>query len=927
MKPLVLTMCAFGPYAGEERVDFTAFGGRGLFLISGPTGAGKTTVFDGISYALFGTASGSARGDDCLRSDFAPPDTETRVSLEFEHRGKRYTITRKPAQKRPKKRGGGETEETASVEFDLGSRVITRRGEADAAIEALLGINGDQFRQIVMIAQGEFLRLLLAKSDERMAILGRIFDTRRFADLQQRLKRAYAAKAADADEDRKMALAALDRVKVPDELADEWEELKSNVYFAERTDEFVSSLIARFGAEKNEIARLLEDADKEDKALAVRLDRLNGYNKCVREHEIAVKASETALGALGDAEIRRRNIEARAGERDVAAAEAAAIRDALPAYDEYETARAAAVEAEKAAAEADKSAKEALVRLEIAEKKKREADERISSLGNADAEYAECAAAERAAGDKLAALTELNTRLSEVRAAERDAAAAAERADAAIELMRRAAEEHARAYGLFLASQAGILAAKLRDGERCPVCGSFDHPSPAAIAEGAPSEERVNELRAAEERAREEADKAAKISSEAINGRDRKVAVFLSELTKLSGREIVREDADRVLTESLAAQQTEHEDLVRALSVKADAVRSRKEAVKASEEAAQEVEKLRAAESGIKTRASELKENALRIRGVADGSAKMLKYPGKRDAERRLAELTATVSGIDRERKAADEAYGNAQKAKAAADEAEKGARRRMDELAGELGAESGRLADGSAENDRKTELDGMRKSLKERSEKLAAELDGAERALDDYRARRAALAEKEKLVSALKELSDVANGEMKGQRKVSFEVYAQQVYFDMILAEANKRLRVMTDGRYVLVRQERAADNRFKSGLELDVYDAWTGRTRTVRSLSGGESFKASLALALGLSDVVQNYSGGVQLDTMFIDEGFGTLDPESLDKAMDIISELACGNRLVGVISHVEGLKERIDRRITVEKGSRGSSVRVEA
>ena len=927
MKPIKLIMSAFGPYAGAETVDFTPFGGTGLFLVSGVTGAGKTTIFDGISYALFGKASGSTRGEDCLRSDFAQPGTETFVTLEFEHNGERYRITRKPAQKRLKKRGGGETKENMSVEFECGGRIICKAAEVAEAVGDLLGIDGDQFRQIAMIAQGEFLKLLLAGSDDRMNILGRIFGTSGLRAMQAKLKSAFLSARADAENEKTGALRALSSVNVPEEKREEWEELSCSVYETERTEAFVSALIDGYNAQKAGVAGEEEESAREASKLSVRLERIMRYNACVTELEDAAKRRAAAEEAEKAARSRLKEAESSRPERDESIRAAEEAERALPVYDELESVAAALNKADGAAHAARRKAGEKRAETDKCEKLKAEADGTVRALANAEGEYASAQLAEESARGKLAELDGLAAAYF----AAKDASDASERAAAAAEKaiaeMNDAADKSSAAQTAFLASQAGLLALRLKDGEPCPVCGSADHPLPARLSDSAPSEDEVNALRETAEKKRAAAQTAARAAAESRENREKLTAPFLSDLKRLTGKDCAFSEAKPVLDEAHRRMAATAKQLAERLKTAEEAKKKKEQAAAESAAAAEKAERLRAEEREAAESAAAAESEKARLEERAAGLKKGLVYPGAAEARNAVARLRAAAARIDEALEAAEKSLREAENARAAAAADENGAAKRTADFARELGAEAGKRVDDREALEAEKRLTERRKALSRRKDELTAAAADCTRALENYRSCSRALAEKERTASALKNLSDVANGELAGARKISFEAYVLRVYFDMILAEANKRLSAMTDGRYVLVRREEATDNRFKSGLELDVSDAWTGKTRTVRSLSGGESFKASLSLALGLSDVVQSAAGGVKLDTMFIDEGFGTLDAESLDRAMDIIASLACGDRLVGIISHVDELKQRIDRRITVEKGSRGSSVRVEA
>lgn len=925
MKPLKLVLSAFGPYAGRETVDFSPFGGSGLFVVGGVTGAGKTTIFDGISYALFGRVSGSERGVDCLRSDFAAPETETFAELEFIHNGASYSIVRKPAQRRPKKRGDGFTDDPPSVCLETPDRVITKTADADAKIEEILGINYEQFRQIAMIAQGEFLRLLLAPSGDRMKILGRIFGTGRYGDVQRRLKDAKNAAMADAENERREANGALDRAVVPTERADEWES-RRKLYDAESTSAFLRSVISDADGRLKEVKKQREEIATAEKANTVRGEKTAQYLDHAKRAAAAEERIKTGNVALAAAEEKLKAAQAKKAERDKAASEADSIEKSLPDYDVLGERTRALTEAERRRSDAKKNAERLRAELLKEEERKKLADEKAVGLADAEARYSSCVVAEQDEQGKLKTLTGLSGDLEKVTCAEREAAKAAEEAADALKAYNAANAVYSSAYNAFIRSQAGLIARGLQEGKPCPVCGSLSHPSPAEAEEGAPSEERVNELKAAADSARGRSDEAGKTAQSTRTAADEKTKRLIADLAE-AGIETDRAGAEKALADATARKKAVCADLAAKRKAADEDRKNRNNALEESAEAEKTAARLREEAR----QADEEKAKAERDAAALEAQTKELRgrlaFGDAAAARARAAELNTFVKNADdelalaeNERRGAEGGIKTAEGEKNAADGA-------MKELAAALGFAPQAETLGEIQEESRV-LGERRKRLEEEAAELEKEKSANERALEDYLGCGKRLAALEKRAGELQVLSDVANGEVTGKRKITFEIYVQQVYFDMILEDANKRLREMTDGRFALLRSEEG-DHRSKTGLDLDVSDAWTGKVRSVRSLSGGESFKASLALALGLSDVVQSFAGGVRLDTMFIDEGFGTLDSESLDKALDIIAKLAYGggDRLVGLISHVDELKERIDRRIIVEKGTKGSKVRVEA
>ena len=1080
MRPLKLVMSAFGPYAGRVEVDFTKLGRTGLYLVCGDTGAGKTTIFDAIAFALFGTASGSDRSTHGLRSDFAASDVPTFVELEFEHFGKTYVVRRNPEYERPKKRGEGTTKELAAAELRLpDAPPVTKATDVDQRIMELLGIDRSQFSQIVMIAQGDFRRLLSAGTKERSDILRRLFGTDSLRAFQRELEQRRAelgeraagmrrqmdgfarlaslgeeARSAlpDQDVDPSQLLGMLDEQAGEDEAAlgvarDEARSAAEAASACERRLERArqleaarrqladaearlpvvargveqaeaaqagqearegerSGLVARAGALRGELPRYAELSSMRDRAAAALAAR-DGAEEAARQARESVSrakdrlvAAQDLISELGDVPAR---LAGQRAERDAAAREAEAAREVVEALDRLGGLRRDEAEARRREAEAGSAVGQAEQALREAEAELAAAREEDASLAGAPEELAELRSQADDAGrerrDALGTLAELGRRGKELREAEgRLDVLARSYAEARAEFG-RADRRYGELQVAFLDGQAGVLASQLRDGEPCPVCGSTDHPHPAGRLESTPSQDDVRharELRAEAEGAMQRAS----LASGKAQERREACARELSELERSSGGEgELRAHAASAesRSEALAARidaATARVERLRGVRAKLPAlegeVRSARSRLDAASKArAGAMSALSAASSAVGVASSALGDTD------ADEARARLAAATSRlaEARRREGELEADAGRLSRARSAADEATSDLageERRLAGVEEAYAAAR----EEAASLGSSVEQLRKGLAfasEPDARAELsrlDGKVRDLDRAREEAARHLREALAARDQAGARRDTLraqvdelsqggtpsveegrADRDATRSALDEatgrvaeisgrlghnrevadrvrevsrayeaversygeisaLALTANGRLAGKERISFETYVQARTFDRVLAAANRRLLVMTDGRYELVRHRGLRDGggAAQTGLDIDVRDSFTGKPRAASSLSGGESFKASLALALGLSDVVQAHAGGIRLDTMFVDEGFGSLDEESLALAIRTLTELTGNDKLVGIISHVEELKEGIDRKIVVERGRTGSTLRIE-
>ena len=1059
MRPMTLMLTAFGAYAGSQTVDFEAAGAGGLFLVTGDTGAGKTTLFDGVCYALFGKLTGRVRSEKMIRSDYADDTLETSAQLTFSHRGQVWRIWRRPAQTRRKKRGEGTREITADallerLEGETAIPVAEGKEKVDAAVEELLGIQVDQFRQIAMIAQNQFAELLNKSGRDRSAILRQVFATERCDALQTRLKEMASASRAETEKQVDSLRQYLAGLRLP-------ETEEGQMPLPEAAE--LAELMADEGCVWRS-ARVLELAEHicqmDESELAGLDEQIAGLDETIKQSAgLLQSAREAARRQQQLAELEKRLAEQRAAEPEQLAAQArlkqweTAARLA-PVWDGSEKARLAAQQADRLYEQASDrlaqlnaqgprwaQAREQLnadqqtaARLTVQLERQAEALQQYGRLEQAKAEQVACeqelerlqtaqqqaqtleeqqaAALEKtqALADSLPAalaaaqtaqkelerwqqarktLAEVRRQMQELVKLQKQEQAARQTLQQANDALDGAQQAYISADQLYRRDQAGLLARELTPGQPCPVCGSVHHPSPARGVTGAPDKEQLEALATAMETARTAYNDALQTSStltaQAGSAREQYIRLARQALAELEQELPPPEDV-----KALSRLVLDWDGRLDQLLEQAEALgQQRQAAVEAAGAAVNQLAGDREALEATRRQRSELREQQANATARRDSAAQRAAELQAALPQASRAEAEATLSALEQQQKQLDESIRKTQQAleeyqqllaaaeslqkerqntrKQAADEARQAAGHWEQAL-----AESGMDEDAFAaarnteeEIDRlRTELEQARRARQETEalyhqlseQQKSAPVPGCmpgqlEQALEEQEQRRKALNDArtritgrlnanrstmadvrtagqrlekaQKRQQLIQQLDATANGKLSGGLgKQKFEQYVLATYFADAVEAANQRLFAMTGGRYQLeCHQMTAAETQ--AALDLDVLDNYTGKLRSVGSLSGGETFQAALALALGLSDVIQNYAGGVELDVLFVDEGFGTLDAESLEQAVATLHSLVQGRRMVGIISHVPELKSRIENQLVVTKTPGGSTV----
>ena len=915
MRPITLTMSAFGPYAAKTVIELDKLGTNGLYLITGDTGAGKTTIFDAITYALYGEASGNTRDVNMFRSKYAEPSTPTEVELTFEYAQKIYTVKRNPEYDRPKARGEGYTTEKANAELHYpDGRVVTRLKEVNKAIVDIMGIDRSQFTQIAMIAQGDFLKLLLASTEDRKKIFQKIFRTQCYYQLQERLKAETSKLAVEYNQTGSSIHQYINGIAChPDDVLKlEVDKAKKGELKNTEAVQLVEKLIDQDTAAQQKVLGRIGELDKQKEAIAAQLAVAEKRKTAEEDQKKAKENIDRETQRLKRLETEKNEAAAHQPEVQKAVEAIAKLEAQLPEYAEMQKKQTERTGLQKALEEfAQKIKTEAETEEKLARNIAEFKDEQ-ASLQNAGAAQA----AQKAEKDRLAEQQKDLEALKKEYAAYQKLEAQLKKAQADYAQKsedsgkKRAEYEHKNK--LYLDAQAGILAETLTEGVPCPVCGSLEHPHPAQKSENAPTKQELEICKAKAEEAEAATQAASSKASTCIGQVDASRETLRDHGQKSLGTDAV-EEMERLCSEkqqqtAAALQKAEQQlkEIAKQLGRKAalDQLIPQKEGELEQCKKRRGSYETQQAGDGAKLQAAEKRLKEL---------AEKLSYPSEAEANQALQQL--------REQK---EAWEKAiQETKDAYDECEKNLAALKGTLEGYQKTLQGmEKVDVQAVLAAQAEADQQKAAWQAQKNEIGDRLAVNGPILENLRPQISKMEETEKRLQCVQALSDTANGRLSGKEKIMLETYIQMTFFDRIIRRANVRLMVMSGGQYELKRRVNAENNRSQAGLELDVIDHYNGSERSVKTLSGGESFKASLALALGLSDEIQSSAGGIRLDTMFVDEGFGSLDEESLEQAVNALVGLTQGNRLVGIISHVSELKNRIDKQIVVTKEKSGGS-----
>lgn len=1045
MRPLRLELSAFGSYAGKTVIDFSNISG-GLFLVTGDTGAGKTTIFDAVAYALYGRTSGGLRDGNMMRSQYAAEETDTYVDFTFSYRNRAYRIRRNPEYLRAGKRRHRDgsvrmVKESAGVELIMPDGQVWqgKKRETDQKIVELIGLTAEQFTQTAMIAQGDFLKLLLAESRERKKIFAHIFQTQICSRLQEELKNRAGNLYGQLEENQRKIKTEMNRVNLEENTfhaMGKWRELAAQELPSyEEIFQTLQELIDAGKREEQEIRRRTEDLRRQIRELRERRQQGETYRHLKQAWEKETRRKEE-LDARGEACQEMEKILARGRKAEKAAQAERLFRQIAEICKKNQK---ELEETDTELSETEKEGKEKELLFQKAERESRrikeQYSEKIMVLQKALPVYAEIETLEtqksqteselrrkEEQGEELAEKAEaLENRKAEAVRIQRDCAEAQSRAESlerqrndlqrrrqqieALEKKRQEMDqkekscrrrktefeekkelyltchaEYERKYQAFLNGQAGILAQDLEEGEPCPVCGSLRHPSPCPLPAEVPTEAGVERAKTARDQAEEIRSRYAGEYQKEISGYQTLQEVFREEYGRLFQEE-TPPDIKRQIAQELERTRRQEADVQKSLS------RALEE--KERFRVAQEMEQtLRSRQEELRDEIGHLRDRQekLRLKVTELETALVTKkqgLPAKNEAEAkdRLKTMQQEVGHAKAACEKAEEVYRKT---------AERqnhllGQKERLGKTCRQNGAELRRrekeyreclsiqgFSDENAYRDAavgseklreyEQELQSYRESCKEadgRISSLSEQLHGKhpedipavvqeiekteqelakasekqlqiydinrrrQEVMDNLRRLEESDGDLRKVYERVSRLSKTANGTLSGSAKLDFETYVQRQYFKQIIQAANQRLIRMTSGEFLLqCRDIENLGNRGQAGLDLDVCHMAGDSVRDVRTLSGGESFMASLSMALGLSDIVQNTAGAVSIETMFVDEGFGALDDEAREEAIRVLTDLAGERRLVGIISHVNELKEQIGQKLVVTRSEHGST-----
>lgn len=915
MRPLILKLSAFGPYADKTEIDFTKLGTGGIYLITGDTGAGKTTIFDAITYALYGNPSGNNREVSMFRSKYAQSDVPTQVELTFDYYGKKYVVQRNPEYERANKRGEGTTKQLAGAQFIYpDGRVVTKIKEVDQAVKDVMGIDRNQFCQIAMIAQGDFLKLLLASTKERMEIFRHIFKTEGFSRLQERLKKESGAVGEECTFLRNSILQYMGGIVCEEDLVYHplAEQAKKGELTIEDTLKLIEKLLEEEGAKEKRLEekrRKLQKELDEVKARIIKGKEAVRAGKELEENERryeqltlqSVQLEEGYKEAKGQQEESKRDSQT-LGE----------IKAALAEYDELERGNLQLVRNQNFL----QKAKEELCKNEE-EIKKLEKElilfrEEEKGLQKAGEEKVRLEAEKKKKEEQYQSLRTLFYQIQEAKQLQdtyqKEVTVYKQKAE---KLEKTEADFRAKNKA-YLDAQAGILAENLKEGEPCPVCGAVDHPKPAPKSSYVPNRQELEKLQEIITKENEEV-KAASQKAGTVKGalEEKQKAVEVAK-SLLMGEESF-ENLSQAVKEKALAIREEGQKIEKEIEKESQKLQRREylqKIIPAREKAIEEGKRKNLQlkeESGKRLGENEtLKERLIILK-------EKLLYESKEKAQEVIQQLMDNIGRRQMQLEKKEREWNGCKEQLIALTSAKKEILKRLE------GRENIQL---ELELQQQRYLEEEQGRIEKEEKRVHSAIRANKEALHHILQKSEALQKLEKKYSWVKNLSNTANGTLAGKEKIMLETYIQMNYFDRIIARANVRLMIMTEGQYDLIRSKEALTKQGQSGLDLNVIDHYNGSERSVRSLSGGEAFKASLALALGLSDEIQSSCGGIKLETMFVDEGFGSLDEDSLSQAMKALSQLADNHRLVGIISHVGELKQKIDKQIVVTKDKAGGS-----
>lgn len=911
MRPLKLTISAFGPYADVCTLDLDKLGEKGLYLITGDTGAGKTTIFDAITFALYGQASGNFRSVDMLRSKYANASTPTYVEMDFSYNQKKYTIRRNPEYLRPAKKGDGFVKEKASAIFISPDKKqpITGSKNVNNAIIELIGLDANQFTQIAMIAQGEFLKLIYATTKERSEIFRRIFNTKPYQILQDKIKERFNSLKNDFLSINTSIEQHIENIIFPED------KMPQNLLPSEYPS-YLEQIISNDSNTFTEMNNSLQKCETELFNINQAIEENNNQKKLLQKQQVIqqfLKDNKNNLSLLEKDYLQQKNIyEEKSPSLTIKIAK---ITEELPKYTQITKKQLSFKQQQKDLSLKNQQLSNTQKELADLEEQNLKISTKLNALNDISAQIEKTKSDLEKLKQTQSELDKLKNDIYLYQQYRQEYATHLRDYKAIQQSHLQLKQEHTTQYHAFLDEQAGILADNLKPDEPCPVCGSLHHPKPAQKSTNAPTQAQLKRLqKQCDELAKKLNDlssnlgkikgKGQNINEEIL--RQAKQLFNIDDKALLNDTIIEKENTLQIKkTSFINLMQKQNKQLYQK-----EKLTNHSEQIDVKQKKLQN-EQLKLTQFITKTNA----DNEYILQEILELKQTLL-FDNEQTAQKQLQLYKDKQNILKENMLKAQSKWENLQK--------------KVDEYTTSLKIIQQQIIPQKQDIE---ELLLQQEKLKQEKTSLNEKLQNLHTRISTNSKTRQKLLEQlekssncEKLYTNMKALYDTATGSISGKERISLETYIQMIYFDRIIIRANTRLMMMSQGQYELKRSQNSEQLRCQTGLELDVIDHYNSTIRSVKTLSGGEAFKASLSLALGLSDEIQSSAGGIHLDTMFIDEGFGSLDSESLSQAIKVLNQLTEQTKLIGIISHVNELKEKIDKQIQItKKNEHGSTAKI--
>ncbi|MDD6466895.1 MAG: SMC family ATPase [Erysipelotrichaceae bacterium] len=923
MKPIRLTMSAFGPYAQEITIDFTKLGQSGLYLITGDTGAGKTTIFDAITYALYGETSGNHRDATMIRSQYADSKTPTYVDLTFEYQNQVYQVHRNPEYSRPKDRGEGTTVQKAdaTLTFFDQRQPITKSKEVTKAITNLIGLDWNQFTQIAMIAQGDFLKLLFAKTEERSKIFREIFKTQPYREFQERLKNDASQLNQQMIAVKQSIMQYINGIQMDD----------SNPYFVNfkqvqqqqnysSITTVIDDLLQCNQFDKQQWEMIQQQLQQVEQQLSEN-DKQRSQAEMIQKNQQELQQVEQCL--LLQLPKQQQYQQAyqqsllKQPLRDEYHLKIEQGKQQLLQYDEYQRYQQQLLVLQTQKQQKEKSIDQLKQDFSTLSQILTEQKNQLVRLKDVEMEQVTLQHQEQALNQRQMELNQIQKQYQNYIQLENQLKQKQEDYLQQYQVYQKQQELFQQAESNYYSQQAGILAMNLQENEPCPVCGSIHHPNKAVLLKDAPQEAELKQL---QKQLQKQQQVVAKCSEYAFEQKGKKDTAYQELLRMIQSQWRLQS-----ILELPSLLDTEMTSLITQLQQIAQQKQSLLQKVKIKQRLEQEIpqqeKRIEQLQLNIQQIEKQILSFTLESKNISETMNQLvncLPFPSKQQAQLQLQKWQMQKQQIEQELIHAQKEYESFEKEIATM-------QTKKDLLVKQI--QESPVLDFQQLQQFHQELMLKKQGIVQQKDQIHLRYTTNLSIYHALEKQRKQMSEIENKWNMVQSLANTANGKVFGKDKIMLETYIQMTYFDRIIARANTRFMAMTNGQYELKRKVESGNRQSQSGLELDVIDHYNGSERSVKSLSGGESFKASLSLALGLSDEIQSSAGGIQIDTLFVDEGFGSLDEESLNQAIDALLHLTQQNRLVGIISHVSELKERIPKQIVVQKSkTQGSTITIE-